>query len=289
MFLEVLFNGISLGTLYCLITVGFAFTYNVARFFDISQGAAFLFGGYLGYQAVNVWHMGLFPGFLLALFGSGVFGAVVDLALITPLRKRAATPLVLFIATLGLLMLTQSLLAFHFGSDTKVYESGASLTVTIGNISVSQNQIRIAISAFALIMLTLLSVRLTAFGRRIRAIADSQTLSAVVGIPVKKVIFMVFIFASALSGIGGFFFGLDKTIDPNSGMSAVLVAMIASIIGGVGNILGAIAGALVLGIMGSIVQFYLPGEWKYTTIFIIFIIFAAVRKQGILGIEYRST
>ena len=248
-----------------------------------------MFGGYIGYQAVNVWHMGLFPGFLLALLGSGVFGAVVDLALITPLRKREATPLVLFIATLGLLMLTQSVLAFHFGSDTKVYESGASLTVTLGNISVSQNQIRMAVSALALIMLTLLSVRLTAFGRRIRAIADSQTLSAVVGIPVKKVIFMVFIFASALSGAGGFFFGLDKTIDPNSGMSAVLVAMIASIIGGVGNILGAIAGALVLGIMGSIVQFYLPGEWKYTTIFIIFIIFVAVRKQGILGIEYRST
>jgi branched-chain amino acid transport system permease protein len=289
MFLEVLFNGISLGTLYCLITVGFAFTYNVARFFDISQGAAFLFGGYLGYQAVNVWQMGLFPGFLLALLGSGVFGAVVDLALITPLRKREATPLVLFIATLGLLMFTQSVLAFHFGSDTKVYESGASLTATFGDISVSQNQIRIAVSALALIMLTLLSVRLTAFGRRIRAIADSQTLSAVVGIPVKKVILMVFIFASALSGAGGFFFGLDKTVDPNSGLSAVLVAMIASIIGGVGNILGAIAGALVLGIMGSIVQFYLPGEWKYTTIFIIFIIFVAIKKQGILGIEYRAT
>ncbi len=81
----------------------------------------------------------------------------------------------------------------------------------------------------------------------------------------------------------------DKTIDPNSGMSAVLVAMIASIIGGVGNILGAIAGALVLGIIVSLIQFYLPGEWKYTTIFIIFIIFTSLRKQGILGIEYRYT
>ncbi len=93
MLLEVLFNGVSLGTLYCLITVGFAFTYNVARFFDISQGAAFLVGGYIGYQAVNIWHMGLFPGFLLALSGSGVFGAVVDMALISLLRKREATPL----------------------------------------------------------------------------------------------------------------------------------------------------------------------------------------------------
>jgi len=289
MFLEVLFNGISLGTLYCLITVGFAFTYNVARFFDISQGAAFLVGGYIGYQAINVWHMGLFPGVVLAMCGSGLFGALVDLALITPLRKREATPLVLFLATLGLLMLTQSILALHFGSDTKVYVSGASLTVSLGDISVSQNQIRITVSTLVLILLMLLSVKMTAFGRRIRAIADSQTLSAVIGIPVKKVIFMVFIFASAISGAGGFFFGLDKTIDPNSGLSAVLVAMIAAIIGGVGNIVGAIAGALALGIMGSFIQFYLPGEWKYTTIFVIFIIFVVVRKQGILGIEYRST
>jgi len=289
MFLEVLLNGIFLGTLYCLITVGFAFTYNVARFFDISQGAAFLVGGYLGYQAINVWQMGLFSSFIVAILGSGLFGAVVNRVLVDPLKKREATPLVLFLATLGLLTLTQSVLAFYFGSDTKVYKSGASLTLSMGNISVSQTQIKIAVATFVLIILTLLSVRLTAFGRRIRAISDSETLSSVIGIPVQKVIFMVFIFASAISGAGGFFFGLDKTIDPNSGLSAILVAMIASIIGGVGNILGAIAGALALGLIGSFVQVYLPGEWKYTTIFIIFIIFMALRKQGILGIEYRSS
>lgn len=289
MFLEILLNGISLGTLYCLITLGFAFTYTVARFFDMSQGAAFLVGGYLGYQAINVWGIGLLPGILLAILGSGLFGAIVNIVLVTPLRKRNATSLVLFLATIGLLMLIQSVLAYHYGSDTKVYESGASLTVSIGNISVSQNQIRIAVSTFVLIMLTLLSVKLTTFGRRIRAIADSQILSTVIGIPVQKVIFMVFIFASAISGAGGFFFGLDKTIEPNTGLSAILVAMIASIIGGVGNILGAIAGSFALAIIGSLVQYYLPGEWKYTTIFVIFIIFMALRKQGILGTEYRST
>ncbi len=289
MFLEILLNGISLGTLYCLITLGFAFTYTVARFFDMSQGAAFLVGGYLGYQAINVWGIGLLPGILLAILGSGLFGAIVNIVLITPLRKRNATSLVLFLATIGLLMLIQSVLAYHYGSDTKVYESGASLTVSLGNISVSQNQIRIAVSTFMLIILTLLSVKLTAFGRRIRAIADSQTLSTVIGIPVQKVIFMVFIFASAISGAGGFFFGLDKTIEPNTGLSVILVAMIASIIGGVGNILGAIAGAFALAIIGSLVQYYLPGEWKYTTIFVIFIIFMAFRKQGIIGTEYRST
>jgi len=289
MFLEVLLNGISLGTLYCLITVGFAFTYNIARFFDMSQGAAFLVGGYLGYQALNVWQMGLFSGFLLAILGGGLFGAIVNIALVDLLKKREATPLVLFLATLGLLTLTQSVLAFYFGSDTKVYESGASFTVSLGDISISQTQIKIAVSTFVLIIFTLLSVKLTAFGRKIRAISDSETLSTVIGIPVKKVILIVFIFASAISGAGGFFFGLDKTIDPNSGLSAILIAMIASIIGGVGNILGAVAGALTLGLIGSFVQAYLPGEWKYTTIFIIFIIFIGLRKQGIIGIEYRSS
>lgn len=289
MFLEVLLNGISLGTLYCLITVGFAFTYNVAGFFDMSQGAAFLVGGYWGYQAIALWGMGLVPGILIAVMGSGFFGAAVHASLITPLRKHDATPLVLFLATLGLLVLVQSLLALGYGSDTKVFEIGPSMTVSIGDISVSKNQIRIAASTFALVMLTLLSVKLTAFGRRIRAIADSQTLSTVIGIPVQRVILMVFIFASAISGAGGFFLGLDKTIDPNSGLSAILIAMIASIIGGVGNILGAIVGALALGIIGTLVQCYLPGEWKYTTIFIIFIVLMVCRKRGILGIEYRST
>ena len=289
MFFEVLINGIFLGTLYCLIAAGFAFTYNVARFFDMSQGGAFLVGGYLGYQAINTWKMGLFPGFLLPIVGSGVFGAIVYITLITPLKKREATPLVLFLATIGLLVLVQSVISSVYGSDTKVYTSGASRTLFLGDISISLVQIAIAISTLVLIVITLLIVRLSAFGRRIRAISDSLVLSTVVGIPVQKTILKVFVLASAISGAGGFFFGLDRTIAPDDGMSAILVAMIASIIGGVGNILGAIAGALILGIIVTFVQYYLPGEWTYTTIFVIFILLMSFRKQGILGLEYRST
>jgi branched-subunit amino acid ABC-type transport system permease component len=133
-----------------------------------------------------------------------------------------------------------------------------------------------------------ISIKMTPFGRRIIAIADSPTLSSIIGIEVDKVIFKVIIFGSAISGAGGFFFGLDKALTPTSGFAAILVAMIATIVGGVGNILGAIAGALALGITGSLVQFYLPGEWNYTAIFTIFIIFVALREQGMLGIEYRT-
>jgi branched-chain amino acid transport system permease protein len=288
MFLEVLINGILLGTLYCIIAVGFSFTYNVTRFFDISQGVTFLIGGYLGYQAVNLFGIGLVPSFLFAMLGSGFFGAIVYVTLIANLRKREATPLAMFLATLGLLIVAQNALSVIYGSDTKVYMSGASIGITFGEISISWVQLSIATFTIVLIFFILFMVKYTAFGRKIRAISDSPLLATVVGLPVHKIILKVFVIASFISGAGGFFFGLDRTISPNSGLYAILIAMIAAVIGGVGNISGAIAGALTMGIVGTFAQYYLPGEWKYTTIFVIFISLISLRKKGIIGIEYRS-
>jgi branched-chain amino acid transport system permease protein len=288
MLLSIVEQILPLAALYSLITLGFATNYALQRFFDLSQGAAFLVGGYLGYQAMGDWGWELLPAFALAAAGAGTFGAIVEISVIHQLRKRKSPSLTFFMATLGVLMVTQNILAIIYGSDTKVYPGDFETPLSLGFIKMSRLDVIQLALAVPLAMTVILVVTKTRFGRRVRAISDSVVLATVIGVPARRVLFGSFVLGSSLSGVAGLLFGLERGMDASSGLFAVLSAIIASIVGGVGSIAGAVLGAICLSVLETTGIVFLPGSWKYTIIFGFLILFLSLRPQGLCGKNYRS-
>lgn len=289
MFIQILQQILPLAALYSLITLGFATNYALQRFFDISQGAAFLVGGYLGFQAMGIWGWELFPALVLAAAGAATFGAIMEVSVINELRKRKSPPLIFFIATLGILVVIQNILAIIYGSETKVYPSNFDTSLSFGFIQMSRLDVIKLAWSIPLATAVILVIALTRFGRRVRAISDSALLATVVGVPARRVLFGSFVLASSLSGVAGVFFGLERGMDTSSGLFAVLAAIIASIVGGVGSIAGAMLGAFCLSLLETLGIVFLPGYWKNTIVFGVLLVFLSFRSQGLCGKIYRSS
>lgn len=287
--LQTLLNGLTSGGLYCLITIGFALIYSVARFFDLSHGATFLVGGYIGYSCIAVLKLPLVPSFLLASLGAALFGYILEKILFRRLWRKKASSLVFFIATLGVLIIVQSLISIIFKAETKVFRSGASPPLQVFGLKVTRIQLAELVTSILILFGIWWMLKRTILGKRIQAIANSQELATIVGVPVRKTVRYVILAGAALSGLAGCFFGLERTMNPMLGLFAVLAAIVASIIGGVGSVSGAALGAFILGMLENIaVMHALFSDWKKSIVFLVLILFLLVRPEGLLFKKYRS-
>ncbi len=288
-FIQLFIDSLALGSVYSVIAIGFSLIYTTGRFFDLSQGAAFLIGGYGGYFSKSVLGWTLPQSFLFSIICAGFFGMIVEKILIESLRRKHANPLVCFIATLGVLIFIESVLSIFFGSEVKVFQSGPSASFNWNSIQITHTQLS-EIGLFIIIVPILLSIiQWTIFGRRLRAISDNQFLAKTIGIPVTNIFLIVAVLASSLSGIGGFVYSFERTIDPTRGLFVVLSAIIASIVGGVDKVSSAILGAFILSFLESIVVIMFPSEWKHAIVYTIFILFLSLRPHGIFGNTLRNS
>lgn len=282
-FVQFTLNSIIAGGIYALVALGFNLIYGTTKFFNLAHGVIAVVGGYAVFFLYSEHGINLYAAIAAGIILAGVIGYLLDKIIYLPLRKKKASNMVLLVASLGAFTAIQAVIAIIFTSQfqTLSQDIGSGTVQIFGGI-ITYVQL-IIISAVLLIMAGLAVILYkTRFGKAVRAIGDDEEVAKIAGINTDRIIGMVFFLGSAIAGLAGILVGFDTGIEPTMGMSLLLKGVIASIIGGIGNVFGGVLGALLLGFVENFGIWKISGEWKDAIAFALLILFLLFRPQGIL-------
>lgn len=281
---QLFLNSIIAGSIYALIALGFTIIYKTVRFFHFAHGVVYTAGAYFAYSlSVSI---GIDPilSFFFASILAAILGIAIDRTVYLPLRRNAAPGLVFLIASFGVFIFIQNLLQLFYGAQILTLRTGPVVEgYEILSAVITPIQILILFACLIIFAALWVIVEKTKIGKAIRAVADDPVGARVSGIYDEKVILYAFGIGSALAGMAGVLISLETNIEPTMGMNAILKGIIASIIGGIGNIPGALLGGFFLGIIENLGIWHIQAGWKDTIAFAILILFLLFRPEGILG------
>ena len=287
-FLETLLNGLSSGSTYAMIALGYTMVYGIAKMLNFAHGDVIMVGGYTLY--VTAMTMGMHPllALLLAVICCAVLGVTIEKLAYKPLR--GASPLAVLITAIGMSYLLQSLAQIIFGSADRMVRLFDLGKISIGSFQVSVYTV-VTLGCSAVIMIALsLFVKYTRIGRAMIAVSEDKAAAQLMGINVNFIITITFAIGSALAAFAGFFMVL-KSPPVNSTLGAMpgINAFTAAVIGGIGSIPGAMLGGILMGIVEAFAQTS-PAIAPYTVAieFSILIVILLVRPSGILGKKRRE-
>lgn len=281
---QLILNSVIAGAIYTLMALGFNLIYGVAKFFNLAHGVIAAVGGYCIFFLAKTLGLNLYLSIAAAVVFSGLAGFLFDKLVYLPLRKRKASNMVLLVASLGVLTASQSVIAILFTSQFRILTGeivGQRVFALMGGTITSTQLIILASGAVITAALFFLLNR-TMFGKAVMAISDDAEVARVVGINTDNAIGYVFFIGSAIAGLAGVLVGFDTGIEPNMGMRLLLSGVIASIIGGIGNIYGGVVGSFLLGFVENFGIWKIPGEWKDAIAFVLLIFFLLWRPEGII-------
>jgi len=286
MFRQIILNGIIAGTIYTLIALGFTLIYRTIKFFHFAHGVVFAAGAYFAYTFFILFNINPIISFFLSIALASLLGIAIDRFVYHPLRKNNAPNLVYLIASFGVFIFLQNLIQLIFGAQILTLRTGPIKEgYHILGAVITDIQILIIGVSLILFILTLLFIQKSKLGKAIRAVSDDPIGARVVGINSEKIILSAFAIGSALAGVAGILISLETNIEPTIGFNAILKGIIASIVGGIGNIPGALFGGLFLGLAENLGIWKIQAAWKDTIAFVILIIFLLIRPSGIMGIK----
>jgi branched-chain amino acid transport system permease protein len=281
---QIVLNSLSAGSSYALIALGFGLIYSTARFFHFSHGAVYTVGAYSTYALTVLvgfpWWLGLLGGVVVA----SVMGGLIERTIYRPMRHKGATPLTLLLSSIGILVVLQNVIALVFGNET--YMIGRRI-VTQGILVFGGRltTVQIANIAISLLLVTCAWVLLeaTRIGSVLRAVAIDPELSRVYGIRTSHSVFLCFVAGSAIAGLAGVLEGYETGVTPLMGFRALLMGIVAAIVGGVGSVPGSLLGGLLIGLAQNISVVWLPSQWQDAIVYFILVAFLLMRPQGFLG------
>ena len=284
MLIQLLLNGILTASIYSLIGLGFALIYNTTRFFHFAHGAVYTAGAYMVYAFNIKLGIPLAVSLPFAVIGSALLGILMELVVYRPLRRREANPLILLIASLGMYIVLQNLISLFFGDDTKTVRSGVVKEgINVLGAYITPVQISIIVVSALLVITTWLILTRTKTGKLMRAVANDPWLAEASGIDSDRVILATFAIGSALAGFAGILVSLDIDMTPTMGMNALMMGVVAVIVGGVGSIPGVVLGALLLGMAQHLGVWKISSQWQDAIAFVVLLTFLIFRPQGFLG------
>jgi branched-subunit amino acid ABC-type transport system permease component len=280
---QLILNSIIAGAIYTMIALGFNLIYGTVKFFDLGYGSLIPVGGYSVFFFYKKLGLDLSLSVILGILLSGLVGFLISKIVNKPLVKRKASSMVFLVASLGVLTVIQAIIAMLFTSQFQTLSlGGESRVFQISSAIMTEVQLAILVVGLLISLGLYVVLKTTMFGKAISAISDDEEVSKIVGINTEKIIGAVFFIGSCIAGLSGIFIGFDTGIEPTMGMSLLLKGVIASIIGGIGNIYGGVLGAFFLGFIENFGIWKISGEWKDAIAFGVLIIFLLFRPSGIL-------
>jgi branched-chain amino acid transport system permease protein len=281
---QLIVNSIIAGAIYTMVAIGFNLIYGTVKFFDLGYGALTAVGGYAVFYFYKTLGLNLYLSILLGILIAGIIGFLLYRFIYNPLRARKSSGMVLLVGSLGAFTAIQAIIAILFTSQfqTLTQSAGAGKVYDIFGGIITEVQLIILICGLVIMAVIALVLKFTIFGKAVKAVSDDEEVSKIVGINTPKIIGWIFFIGSAIAGLAGILIGFDTGIEPTMGMSLLLKGVIASIIGGIGNIYGGVLGAFFLGFVENFGIWKISGEWKDAIAFGVLIIFLLWRPQGIL-------
>lgn len=279
---QLIVNSIIAGSIYSLVALGFNLIYGTTKFFNLSHGVLAAIGGYAVFYFSKTLGLDVLPSVIIGILITGFLGYLIDKSIFRALRQRKASGTVFLVASLGIMTALQAIVAIIFSSQFQTLSTESSRVYEIFGGIITEVQVIILVLVILIMLGLAVLLKFTRFGEAVRAISDDEEVSKIVGIDTNKIIGRVFFIGSALAGLGGILVGFDTGIEPAMGLSLLLKGVIASIIGGIGNVYGGVLGAFFLGFVENFGIWKIPGEWKDAISFGVLIIFLLFRPQGII-------
>ena len=282
--LQSILNGILAGCIYALFAMGLTLIYGVLNFVNFAHGELIMWGAYFLYLLIER-PIGLPLPLALApaLFLTACLGLGMDRYVFKPLRT--ANRLTLLIAALGLSFLLRNGAQFFWGAELRTYGFEIKRGFGILGISITLNQIAIIITSMICIVLLYLLFHRSRLGKAMRAVSDNLELARVVGIDSKRAIRFTWIIASALAGVGGILIGIDTNLQPGMGLINLVKAFAATLLGGVGNLWGALLGGIIIGLAENLGVLIISPGYKDAIAFGIMVLMLLVRPSVIFGTQ----
>jgi len=282
-FFQQMINGLSLGSIYALIALGYTMVYGIIKLINFAHGDIYMVGAFIGYTMIHSFGMGFFPALLTAMALSALLGVLIERIAYKPLRH--ATRIAVLITAIGVSYLLQNGMLYFYGAEVRSFPQVVDNTLfEVAGLQVSRIQLLIFATALVLMVLLQFIVQKTKMGKAMRAVSTDSSAAQLMGINVDNVISFTFFLGSALAGAAGVLVGLYyNTIDPMMGVAPGLKAFVAAVLGGIGFIPGAVLGGFTIGIVETLVSAYGNSMIRDAVVYGILILILIIRPAGILG------
>jgi branched-chain amino acid transport system permease protein len=280
--LQLLFTGIGIGAVYALVALGFVLIYRATNVVNFAQGQFAMLGAFG--MVITTEGLGLpyWLGIVLTLAAMAIFGALFNLGVYYPLRHRSFLPVV--ISTIGAsILLTNGVLA-TYGPEPATLPGLTDLPgLNFGGLFLDSQYLAIIAITLVLVVLQYLFFERTLLGKKLQATSQDKEMASLLGIPVAGMIMLTFVYSAVLGGIAGILVAPILFVSVGLGAQIALKAFAASIIGGFGDIPGAIAGGLAIGVIETFGAFYISVPYKDAYAFVLLFAFLLLRPQGLFG------
>lgn len=276
-------NGISLGSIYALIALGYTMVYGIIKLINFAHGDVYMMGAYIGFAATTYARLGFFSALIISMISCAVLGVLIEKIAYKPLRN--STRIAVLITAIGVSLLLEYVMMFFAGAEVRSYPKLLTeRTINFNSIVINMQQIYIVATAVVLMIVLQFVVNKTKVGKAMRAVSADKDAAQLMGIKVDKTISFTFAIGSALAGAGGVLVGIYyNSIDPLMGMMPGLKAFVAAVFGGIGSIPGAMIGGLSIGVMETLVSGYGNSMYRDAAVFSFLIIILILKPSGILG------
>ena len=281
--LQLLISGIVLGSRYALIAVSFGIIYSTTQIFHLAHAGTYTIAAYAAIVVATMQSGPLWLALLIGLLAAVLFGALTELIVYRPMRRRSATKLAMFLASLGLSIVVSSLMQIIFGPQNLSLQRVPNATYFLGNVTITSLNIAEIVVGWAAIGVLFFFLKRTQYGRAINAVRTNSQVAMAVGISVDRIYLLVLVIGSLVVGIASLLFLMGNVAFPTMGLAPILIGFIAVFLGGTDNVLGAALGGLVLGLATSLSGIWIAGDFASVVVFGILFIVLVFRPQGLLG------
>lgn len=279
---QALFNGLAVGSIIALAAVGLTLTMGILRLSNFAHGDFLTVGAYLTWW-INHFGLNIWLSMAIALLGTILVMLAGEQLLWKPLRKQKASSTSLIIVSIGLALFLRNGILFMWGGSNQNYDLPLIEALDFGGLKIAYYRLIVIIVTVLAIVGLHLVLQKTKIGKGMRAVADNIDLARVSGINVEQIVLFTWILTAILTAMGGGLYGLITAVRPNMGWFLILPIFASVILGGIGNVYGAIAGGLIIGVVQELSVFIVGSEYKLGVALLIMIVILLVRPQGIFG------
>jgi branched-chain amino acid transport system permease protein len=281
--LQQIINGLSLGSVYALMAVGYSLVYSIMNFSNFAHGGVIMIGAYVGYFVMTSLGMPFWLAFIICGLSTGLLAVVLERLVYRPLRNRNAPFLYFIISAMGASIFFENFVIATIGPTFRTYPRiFASGSIQIGSLFIGRiDVLMIIVAAVGLLILNII-IEKSKVGLGIRASSYNIKASTLMGVNVNMVIFTIFLLGGILAGFAGMLFGMKYTVYPQIG-NITTKSFIAAVFGGLGSLPGAIVGSILLGLLETMTSAYISSSYRDLIAFIVLISVLVLRPSGLMG------
>ncbi len=281
--LQLIINGIVLGSIIALAAIGLTMVYGVLNFANFSHADFMTFGAYIAFVLNVALGLNIILSFFIAIAIAGALGVLLDFLVWKPMRRKNADLVSLVIISIGLSIIVRNAIIFIWGGSTRNFDLPVRRGIEMLGVTITHNQLIGLGTAILFMVLVHFFLKNTKLGKAMRAISDDINLARMSGIDSDKVIMWMWFIGIGLAGVAGILYGLETTIRPNMGWFLILPMFAAVILGGIGNPYGAMVGGMIIGLSQELSMLILPSEYKMGVGLGIMILVLLFKPKGLFG------